>query len=537
MTLNNLPSFFTSDYRVRQRDSLLEISRALTEELDIDALLKRILRISIEMLSGQAGLIALRSEKAVWGIRVSQGLTPEFMRSVQPIFADIPSGAPVHDEAQDAARQQELVRMNQRLQQLVKQASMGLLTGVGLPMVTRERVVGMIFIFRGYQNNFSQNDLDVLNSFANQAAIAVQNAQLYTEVIREKQRVSALLEAVGDGILILTPAHVIEIVNHSMMHLLGLEKQDITGRTHEDLIRWRLAPKGVTLPEAEAGGWPLNERAVLYVEGDILRFDDNASIPVGITYAPLFSEQGILQNIIVSVRDITRFRQADELKSTFVSIISHELKTPVALIKGYVSTLRISDAEWDLGTVQEGLQVIEDEADRLTELIDNLLDASRFEAGGFKINRSDVYLPLLVQKVCDSFTTQTEAHTFVVDFPVDFPVVLADENRIRQVINNLVSNAIKYAPAGEIRLGGVPGAEGVTVCVSDHGPGIAPNDRQQIFERFFRAPEAARHTKGAGLGLYLTRQIIEAHGGEIWVDASYDQGTRICFTLPLEPAG
>lgn len=536
MALNNLPSFFTSDYRVRQRDSLLEISRALTEELDIDNLLRRILRISIEMLSGQAGLIALRSEKGLWGIRVSQGLTPEFMRSVQPIFSEIPSEPQIQgDIQQDSTRQQELIRMNQRLQQMVKQASMGLLTGVGLPMVTRQRVVGMIFIFRGYQNNFSQNDLDVLNSFANQAAIAVQNAQLYTDVTREKQRVSALLDAVGDGILILTPSHVIEIINHSMEHLLGLEHENMSGRTHEEIIRWRLIPKGTTLDQAEAGGWPLNEHAVLYVEGDILRFDDNASIPVGITYAPLFSEQGILQNIIVSVRDITRFRQADELKSTFVSIISHELKTPVALIKGYVSTLRIADADWDSDTIQESLQVIEDEADRLAELIDNLLDASRFEAGGFKINRSDVYLPLLVQKVCDSFTTQTEAHRFVVDFPVDFPVVLADENRIRQVINNLVSNAIKYAPEGEIVVKGTPRAEDIMVCVTDQGPGIAPNDRQQIFDRFFRAPEAARHTKGAGLGLYLTRQIIEAHGGEIWVDASYDQGARICFNLPLEP--
>ena len=529
MSLSNLSSFFSPDYRVRQRDSLLEISRALTQELDIDTLLKRILQISINMLSGQAGLIALRSEKGVWGVRVSQGLAPEFLRSVQPIFGEIPSAAQDEDGSQD-----ELVRMNQRLQQLVKQASMGLLTGVGLPMITRQRVVGMIFIFRGYQNIFSQNDYDVLNSFANQAAIALQNAQLYTEVSREKQRVSALLDAVGDGILILTPSHIIESCNHSMLHLLGMERENMVGKTHEDIIRWRLTPKGMTLSQAEAGGWPLKERAHLYVEGDILRFDDNASIPVGITYAPLFSESGGLQNIIVSLRDISSFRQADELKSTFISVISHELKTPVALIKGYVSTLRIADADWDSDTIQDSLQVIEEESDRLTELIENLLDASRFEAGGFKINRSDVYLPLLVQKVCDSFELQTQKHTFRVDFPVDFPVVLADENRIRQVVNNLISNAIKYAPGGEIICAGTVQTDVVQMTVTDQGPGIAPGDRQQIFDRFYRAAETARHTKGAGLGLYLTRQIVEAHGGKIWVDASYDDGTRICFTLPLD---
>ncbi len=526
---DNLPSFFSPDFRVKQRDSLLEISRALTQELDIDSLLRRILTISVEILSGQAGVIALRSEKGLWGVRISQSLTPEFLHSIQPIFSEIPN-IPENEGFEN----QEIVHMNQRLQTVVKQASGGLLTGIGLPMITRQRVVGMIFIFRSYKNIFSQNDLDVLGSFADQAAIAVQNAQFYAEATREKNRMSALLNAVGDGILILSTNHVIESCNHSIIHMLGLERREIKGKLHEDIVRWRIPPKGMTLGEAEIGGWPLNKFAQLYVEGDIQRFADKSSVPVGITYAPLFSETGILQNIIVSLRDITRFRQAEELKSTFISVISHELKTPVALIKGYASTLRLDDADWDLETIQDSLQIIEEETDRLAELIDNLLDASRFEAGGFKITPADIFLPHIFQKTCDSFATQTTQHTFKLEFPENFPVVLADENRIKQVVNNLVSNSIKYAPDGEITIRGRVESERVVCCVEDNGPGISPGDMQQIFTRFYRAPELARHTKGAGLGLYLSRQIIEAHGGEIWVDQGYDNGARICFSLPLE---
>ena len=529
MNLDNLASFLAPDFRVKQRDSLLEISRALTQELDIDTLLRRILLISIDMLSGQAGLIALRSTRGLWGVRVSHGLTPDFVRMVQPVFADIP----VQTEDEEG-RAKELEHMNQRLGQVVKQASMGLLTGIGLPMVTGARTVGMIFIFRGYQNNFSQNDIDVLNSFANQAAIAVQNAQFYTEANRERQRLSALLDAVGDGILILTPDHKVERSNHSFQHLVGIKEEDTVGNYHEEVIRWRITPKGMTLSEAEAGGWPLSQHAQLYVEGDLLRFDNNASVPVGITYAPHFSETGALQNIIVSLRDITRFRQADELKSTFISVISHELKTPVALIKGYASTLQLQDADWDSEIVQESLAIIEEETDRLAELIENLLDASRFEAGGFKINRSDISLPNMAKKVCERFATQTEKHIIDCAFPDDFPVVLADENRIRQVLNNLVSNAIKYSPEGHIHISGEEKFNEAIVSVTDNGPGIDPNDIPLVFDRFYRSPENSRQTKGAGLGLYLTRSIVEAHGGRIWVDTGYDDGARFQFSLPLD---
>jgi signal transduction histidine kinase len=512
------------DYRVRQRDYLLEISRALTQELNLDKLLGRILSLSIEMLAGQAGIIVLRSETEGWNTRVSQGLPAAFIKAIGPLLAQVPSNTPEPSSF-------ELPEINRFLSNLTLEASMGQLTGVGLPLIARGQVSGSIFIFRGYQSVFSSNDLSLLSSFADQAAIAVQNAQLYTQVTHQKQRLDALLDSAADGILILSPGHTVERCNPAFAHLVDKHVEEIQGQSSESILRWASRPQGMTLEEAEAGGWPLTSQANLYLEGDLVRDNMLPPIPIGITYAPLISD-GKLTNIIATLRDITRFRQADELKSTFISIISHELKTPVALIKGYVSTLRREDAKWDASIVQDSLEIIEEEADRLTSMIENLLDASRLQAGGLSIKRSDICIPDFCNRLAKRFQTQTKQHRFLIDFPDDFPIILADETRIEQVVSNLLSNAMKYAPKGDIVINGQIRPETIVICVSDQGPGIAAPDIPHIFDRFYRAPDMARNTKGAGLGLYLTRAIVEAHGGHIWVDTESSKGTRICFSLP-----
>jgi K+-sensing histidine kinase KdpD len=244
------------------------------------------------------------------------------------------------------------------------------------------------------------------------------------------------------------------------------------------------------------------------------------------------NEAGVLTNSIASTRDITRFREADELKSIFISIISHELKTPVALIKGYVSTLRREDAEWDREVVADSLEVIEEEADHLTSLIEDLLDASRLQSGALTLKRSDVYLPDMVDQLVERFSVQTTTHHIQADFSKDFPVILADENRLRQVLSNLITNATKYAPGGEIKILGQVRPDQVIVSVTDEGPGIEHNDLPHVFDRFYRSPQAVKKTKGAGLGLYLARAIIEAHHGRIWVDNRPSGGAQISFSLP-----
>ena len=513
------------DYRVRQRDYLLEISRALTEQLDLDKVLARILHASAELLAGAAGLIVLRDEGGGWSVAATYGIHPDFLTYFDPLLARIP-------EHGDPARF-PLADVNRRLQRIARAASMGLLTSSGIPLIARGEVIGVIFIFRSYPGPFSANDQAVLQSFADHAAIAVQNARLYTQVVQEKHRLDAILDSSADGILILDSRQRILRFNPALRRLTGWPEETTLGQEHDQVVRWQRREPGLDLTQAAAGGWPLNSSATLYVEGDLLRKDGN-TVSVGITYAPLTLD-GKLVNIIANVRDITRFREAEELKSTFISIISHELKTPVALIKGFAGTLRRDDAVWDQATWDEGLRVIEEESDRLDDLIENLLDASRLQAGGIKLNPGEVDLPQLVRRLVGRFETQTDRHNFQIDFPPDFPVLEADEERLTQALSNLIGNAIKYSPdGGAIHIRGQTGEQDVMIGVSDQGKGIAPENRERVFDRFFREDTGlSRRTPGAGLGLFLARAVVEAHGGHLWATANPDRGTTFHFTLPV----
>jgi K+-sensing histidine kinase KdpD len=505
------------DFRVRQRDYLLELSRSLTEELDQEKLLARALRFAIEMLAGQAGIIALKEDG--WRVAAAQGIAAQFLSYLTPLLAE------------ENVRELDVTELNRMLKELTYTASMGLLNGTALPLAAHGQVIGVIFIFRNYQDLFTPNDRVILQSFADQAAIAVYNARLYGQVSYEKQRLDALLDSAADGILILNADLTIERVNDAFERMYGKTHDELVRTEHDKVICWVRQPQGSTLKDAIANGWPLTPNATLYVEGDLER-PLPSPLPVGVTYAPLLSSDGRLRNVIVSVRDITHFRTADEIKATFISIVSHELRTPVALIKGYASTLRRDDAKWDKSTISDSLAVIEEEADRLSKMIDDLLDASRLQAGGLSLNRADVSLPVLAKRVAERFTMQSNKHSIVAEFPEHFPIILADETRIEQVVINLVSNALKYAPKGEIKITGTVRPEQVVICVSDEGPGIDAKDLPHIFDRFYRSNAAVKHTKGAGLGLYLARAIIEAHGGRMWADPKPDSGARLCFSLP-----
>ncbi len=514
-----------TDYRVRQREYLLEISRALTGQLDLGVVLRKILEAAAEMLSGQAGLIALRQEDGSYAVSASYGISSQALDLFGPLLSDLPDRA-------DASGWM-IPELERKLALVARSVGQSLRQVVALPMIVGDQLVGAIYIFRAYGGSFSSNDRQVLESFADQAAIAVNNARLYQEVAREKRRLDAIIEASADGVMILDAAHHVTVFNRALVRMTGHSAAEALHARHDDVIVLHNKRAGMTLTEAEAGGWPLIGGGSLYVEGDIAR-PDGSSISVGITYAPLFDREGRLVNIVGSVRDITRFREAEELKSTFISIISHELKTPVALIKGYAGTLRREDAKWDVTTVRESATVIEEEADRLTQLINNLLDASRLQAGGLKLNLGDVALDRIAARLVDKFRTQTDQHTLSAEFAPDFPVIQADAARLEQVLSNLISNAIKYSPkGGAVRVTGRARPDEVTVCVSDEGIGIPIEEQDRIFERFYRVEDAlSRRTAGSGLGLYLAKAVIDAHGGRIWVESAPGRGATFSFALP-----
>ncbi|MDE3089208.1 MAG: PAS domain-containing protein [Chloroflexota bacterium] len=235
----------------------------------------------------------------------------------------------------------------------------------------------------------------------------------------------------------------------------------------------------------------------------------------------------------ILLRDTTREREMDAMKSQLLSTVSHELRTPLASIKGFATTLLRQDVKWDEATQRDFLRIIEEETDRLEEIIDNLLDMSQIEAGALRIAKEPTQLRQLIREVADEERMRTEAHYFVVDLPAELPRVLVDPRRVRQVLHNLIGNAIKYSKGGQITVACEVESDSVVVSVADQGEGIPPQFIDKIFERFFQIDGAStRRVGGSGLGLAIARGIVEAHGGKIWVESIAGQGSTFRFTLP-----
>jgi PAS domain S-box-containing protein len=517
------------DYQLRQRDYLLQISRAMTSRLDLPSLLELTLKSAAELLRGQAGLIVLRGRDDAMHIRASYGLPAGLLRFFQPLWADLPGMW----ELSGALARWGLPDLEVRLRMVAAAAGLALSTVVALPLVIEDKLIGALYIFRTSGGAFSANDRTLLGAFADQAAIAVRNAELYQQASEEREALSAIIENSADGVLILDAGGRVQAFNRALGRMTGWNEQQTLGHPASEVLtlhdrQGAAVPLPVVAPRRASA---VEDRA--YVEGDVLR-RSGPPVSVGVTSTPLYDHEGNLTRVILNVVDITRFRQAEELKSTFVSVVSHELKTPVALIKGYAETLRREDADWDRQTVQESLGVIAEEADHLASLIDNLLEASRIQAGSLKLEPTDVVLPRLAEKVIAGFRTQTTVHKFELDFGPEFPTVWGDPERLGEVLSNLVSNAVKYSPeGGTIWVGGRADQTGVTVYVADEGIGIAPEDQDRVFDRFYRVDSGLRRrTEGTGLGLYLVKAIVEAHGGRVWVESMPGRGSIFMLTLP-----
>ncbi len=240
-----------------------------------------------------------------------------------------------------------------------------------------------------------------------------------------------------------------------------------------------------------------------------------------------------------TTEEVTRLeavRQMDRLKSEFISSISHELRTPLGFITGYVTTLLRSDVPHSEETRQEFLQIIKEESEKLQELVENLLDTSRIQAGSFTVDKKPTDMEELSQKVVGKVQSITDQHSFLLRFDPSLRSVPGDSRRLEQVLYNLLDNAIKYSPQGsQITISGKIKNDHVQVSVADEGQGIPQAELAKIFDAFYRIPGTdAQKMRGAGLGLTICRAIVEAHGGSIWAESAQGQGTAFCFTLPFQ---
>jgi signal transduction histidine kinase len=232
-------------------------------------------------------------------------------------------------------------------------------------------------------------------------------------------------------------------------------------------------------------------------------------------------------------QDITHDKELDRMKSALLSTVSHELRTPLATIKGFASTLLADDVQWDVTTQREFLGSISDEADRLTRLVQNLLDMSRIEAGMLTIQREPFSLNELLMQTIQRFNGTLDGRLRT-DLARELPPVWMDVSRVGTVMRNLIENAIKYSsPGSAVEISTRSDKDLVVFSIRDFGPGVPAELEEKIFDRFYRVDNGlSRRVGGSGLGLAISKGFVEAHGGHIWVSAA-NPGARFNFSLPL----
>lgn len=341
-----------------------------------------------------------------------------------------------------------------------------------------------------------------------------------------------ILENSADAIFTLDRERRILTANPALERLIGLPRRDIIGRYCFEVLGLE-DNQGVSLCQIRCP--VLQEASGYYDLEGILTGKDGHKVDVMIRYSLPPPDSQISLPAVVNICDMGGIARADNLSSTLVATVSHELQTPISIIKAYASTLARPDVRWNENTIRDKLQSIEEESDRLSELVGRLLYASRIDSGVLPLNRMVVDLPKEVGKVVKRLKKKSDIHELIVDFPSDFPPVMADPEKLEDVLTNLLDNAIKFSPNGGriTAKGAVSGGE-VTVTIADEGVGIAPAEQELIFDRFYRTGDAVvKAIQGVGLGLYICRSIVEAHGGRIWVKSNRGKGSQFIFTLPV----
>jgi signal transduction histidine kinase len=236
-------------------------------------------------------------------------------------------------------------------------------------------------------------------------------------------------------------------------------------------------------------------------------------------------------HLVERVAKLEAERWLRRMQDDFITTISHELRTPIGFIKGYATTLLREDTKWDESSKHEFLTIIDEEADRLHKLIEDLLDSSRLKAGTMFMQLQPVRIDMMLREIVVRSTTRYASLSVQLHADHDV-VVMADPTRITQVFDNLLSNAVKYAPGAEVVISLKNSDCNCIISVEDHGPGIAQEHLGHLFERFYRVPETRIANHGTGLGLYICKEIINGHGGEISVSSEVQKGTTFTITLP-----
>jgi PAS domain S-box-containing protein len=399
---------------------------------------------------------------------------------------------------------------------------LGLASYMCVPLKGRDDVLGAITLVSSDPGRrFAVDDLGLAEELARRAATAIENARLYREA-EARAQAARVLATIGDGVFLIDRGGRVRLWNSAAQWITGLHEDDVLGR-----------PAHAAIP-----GWEAVEtRIPVASTGEIARAE---SLPLQVGERELWlsvSAVGYEDGTVYAFRDLTEERALESMRQDLVATVSHELRTPLAAIYGAALTLRRDDVSLEAQLHDKLLEVIAEESDRLAAIVNDLLLASQLDSGRMTANIERCDPREIVQLEIDAARIHLPDDVELeLAAPDELPAVAADSGQLRQVISNLIENAIKYSPeGGTINVSLVPNDRNVRFAIADSGLGIPPSEQRRIFEKFFRLdPHMSRGIGGTGLGLYICRELVRRVDGRIWVESDGHSGSTFFVEIPQE---
>ena len=498
----------------RDMQLMVDVSQDISASIDINQGVPTILRGALRA-SGASGVRAVV-------------VNPSGRRPLT--FAEGPAGKEMR------IFDRKIARMAQRRREVMLSTPEQIRQQLGLPpeqllpvrsllaiaLYAKERFQGVFWLGYRQPHHFSATELDLLRTMAGQASVLVENARLFATAEGQRRRLAAVLASTSDAVIVTDQTDRILLVNRAMERTFNLRANQVAGRPVADVIGNANLIEALTKREERVRDLEVRMKAgrTLYASVSTIVSNDNQ----------------VLGRVAV-LHDITRLKELDDLKSEFVSTVSHDLRGPLTFMRGYITMLpivgEINEKQQDyIDRILSGVQ-------QMSGLVEDLLDLGRIEAG-VDLMRDEIDAQKLLESVAREQAAQAamQGIKFQVKVEPDLPPISGDLSLIRRAVVNLASNAIKYAPdSGTVTLGAELDDGEVVFSVRDRGPGIPKKDQIRLFEKFYQVKgqeQNGKRKRGSGLGLAIVKSIVERHGGRVWVNSQVARGSTFYFSLPVD---
>jgi two-component system, OmpR family, phosphate regulon sensor histidine kinase PhoR len=488
-------------------EAIQRTGRVVTSTLDLESVLKLVVDSAVELTGSEEGSLLLLDDKTgELYMQASRNFHEEYVRTFRlPVNDTLPG---------QVLRTGKPLLIDEKTPTKIKTSYL-VHSLIYVPLTVHGRAIGVLGVDNRQSGNpFTEFHVNLVSALADYAAIAVENARQYSRTSFELKRLESILHYMDEGVVVFDQEGHFIFVNDISRQVLDLGDEQLVGRPVRGIIQ------NAELLEMIEGGRRRQSRRTEFT------LEDGRVLNAQFTNIPDIG-------VAITMQDITHLKELDRIKSDFVNTVSHDLRSPLTAILGYIELIDRAGPVND--TQREFIRRVKFSVNNITSLINDLLDLGRIEAG-FDALKEIVTVSSIIRYSVEGIRTRLEEKklNLIMDVPNNLPNIFGNPVRLRQMVGNLLGNAVKYTPnGGQISLKSWEKTGQVIIRIRDNGPGIPTGDQPYIFDKFYRASNISSDIPGTGLGLAIVKSIVENHQGRIWVNSAVGQGTSFTVVLPI----